>query len=65
MAAAAGNLLNDGINRYTYDVANRLTSLVEGGTNHTTTMGYNGLGEGIRQTTEGVRTDYLLDLPLH
>jgi uncharacterized protein RhaS with RHS repeats len=39
-----GNLLSDGVNTYTYDSVNRLTSV-----NGTTTYQYNGLGDRISQ----------------
>jgi hypothetical protein len=50
---ANGNLLNDGVNSYTYDFANRLTSV-----NGTVNYGYNGLND--RLTQNGVQ--YTLDL---
>ena len=58
---ANGNLLQDQLGRvYTYDSADRLTSLVQGGS--TFTFSYNGLGDRLRQTVNGVPTDYSLDL---
>jgi len=52
-----GNLLSDGVNTYTYDSANRLTSV-----NDTTTYQYNGLGDRISQMVNNVTTNYTLDL---
>jgi len=49
-----GNLLNDGVNAYTYNSANRLTSISGG---QTATYGYNGLGDRLSQN--GV--NYTLD----
>ena len=51
-----GNLLNDGVNTYVYDQANRLISV-----NGQTTFGYNGLGDRLRQTVNGVTTTYAND----
>jgi RHS repeat-associated protein len=58
---ANGNLTNDGVNTYAYDAANRLTTYTPG-TDPATSFYYNGLGDRYRQTTNGVNTDYLLDL---
>ncbi|MBI3242750.1 MAG: hypothetical protein HYZ49_10705 [Chloroflexi bacterium] len=55
-----GNLLNDGTNEYTYDAANRLTSVTGGG--NTSSYAYNGLGDRVSQTVNGVTTNYTLDL---
>jgi len=55
-----GNLLSDGVNTYTYDHANRLASASGGGYN--ATYGYNGTGDRLRQTVNGVTTSYTLDL---
>jgi len=58
---ANGNLLQDHLGRvYTYDSADRLTSLVQGGS--TFTFAYNGLGDRLQQTVNGVPTHYSLDL---
>jgi RHS repeat-associated protein len=54
---ANGNLLNDGVNAYTYDSANRLKTF-----NGTSSYSYNGLGDRIRQTVNGQQTNYTLDL---
>jgi RHS repeat-associated protein len=54
---ANGNLLNDGANTYTYDSANRLTSV-----NGTGSYAYNGLGDRLQQTMNGAVTNYTLDL---
>ncbi len=52
-----GNLLNDGVNTYTYDSANRLTSF-----NGTSSYAYNGLGDRLTQTVNAQTTNYTLDL---
>ncbi len=54
-----GNLLNDGMQAYTYDQANRLGTVVQGGT--TTTFGYNGVGDRLQQTVGITTTHYVLD----
>ncbi len=55
-----GNLLNDGTNTYTYNYANRLVSLTDGV--NTYAYVYNGLGDRVQQTENGVVTTYQLDL---
>lgn len=55
-----GNLLNDGLLTYTYDQANRLKSATQGA--NTYTYAYNGVGDRLRQTANGVATNYTLDL---
>jgi RHS repeat-associated protein len=57
---ANGNLLDDGVSTYTYDHANRLTSVVQG--SDTYTFAYNGLGDRLQQTVNGIPTNYTLDL---
>jgi RHS repeat-associated protein len=57
---ANGNLLSDGVNTYAYDSANRLISASNA--THTSTYGYNGLGDRLRQTVNGQTTTYTLDL---
>jgi len=57
---AAGNLINDGTNQYTYDALNRTSSVRQGGT--TTTSSYNGDGTLVAQTANGVATLYTQDL---
>lgn len=59
---ANGNLLADGVYTYTYDMANRLATLRLGNTVYTYTYGYNGVGDRLRQVTNGVTTTYTLDL---
>jgi RHS repeat-associated protein len=53
------NLLNDGTRTFNYDTANRLTSVVSGAV--TTQFGYNGDGDRISQTVNGLTTEYILD----
>jgi RHS repeat-associated protein len=57
---ANGNLLDDGVSTYTYDHANRLTSVIQGG--DTYTFAYNGLGDRLQQTVNGIPTNYTLDI---
>ena len=57
---ASGNLLSDGISTYSYDSANRLTSIV--GSQSMSSYVYNGLGDRLQQTVESVPTNYTLDL---
>ena len=54
-----GNLLNDGVYTYTYDHANRLTSVVGPSSS---SYAYNGLGDRLQQTVDGVTTEYVLDV---
>ena len=55
-----GNLLSDGMNTYTHDHANCLATASGGG--NTVGYNYNGLGDRVRQTVNGVTTSYTLDL---
>jgi RHS repeat-associated protein len=55
-----GNLLSDAVSTNTYDHANRLSSVVDGP--NTYTFAYNGMGDRLRQTINGVPTLYTLDL---
>ncbi len=55
-----GNLLSDGTRTFQYDTADRLTQVVSGTT--TSVFAYNGLGDRLRQTVNGVPTNYTLDL---
>jgi YD repeat-containing protein len=57
---ANGNLLSDGVRTFTYDAANRLTSVTSG--TLTTTFEYDGLGNRMAQTVDGVTTEYALDV---
>jgi YD repeat-containing protein len=56
---ANGNLLNDGVSTYTYDHADRLTQVANG--TLTTEFAYNGVGDRVAKTVDGVTTDYVLD----
>jgi len=55
-----GNLLSDGASTYTYDKANRMKTVVQGSTTYGNV--YNGQGDRLRQTVNGVPTTYVLDL---
>lgn len=57
---AKGNLLWDGVSTYTYDHANRLTGVGQG--SDTYAFAYNGLGDRLRQTVNGVTVDYTIDI---
>jgi RHS repeat-associated protein len=57
---ANGNLLSDGINSYTYDHANRLKTADDG--QSSSSYAYNGQGDRLQQTVDGVTTTYTLDL---
>ncbi|MDL1895771.1 hypothetical protein FBQ82_05825 [Anaerolineae bacterium CFX7] len=48
------------MNTYVYDQANRLIS-VNGQTSNVT-FAYNGVGDRLRQTVDGITTNYTLDL---
>jgi RHS repeat-associated protein len=56
----AGNLLNDGVNTYTYDHANKLTMVQ--GPSSIVSFTYNGLGDRLTETIDGATTVFLLDL---
>ncbi|MBI3159529.1 MAG: hypothetical protein HYZ26_08035 [Chloroflexi bacterium] len=57
---ANGNLLSDGTSNYTYDHGNRLEAVGQGGVTYT--YAYNGDGDRLQQTVDGVTTNYTLDL---
>jgi YD repeat-containing protein len=57
---ANGNLLSDGARSSVYDAANRLTSVTSG--TLTTTFEYDGLGNRMAQSVDGVETRYALDV---
>jgi RHS repeat-associated protein len=57
---ANGNLLNDGMRTYTYNHANRLVGVSQGGDEYA--FGYNGIGDRLKQTVNGDPTAYTLDL---
>jgi RHS repeat-associated protein len=54
-----GNLLSDGVRTYSYDHANRLTSVTSG--TLTTEFVYNGAGDRVARTVDGVTSEYVLD----
>jgi RHS repeat-associated protein len=54
-----GNLLSDGLRSYAYDHANRLTQVVSG--TLTTQFTYNGAGDRVAKTVDGLTTEYVLD----
>jgi RHS repeat-associated protein len=54
---AAGNLLNDGPNSYTYDAENRIKSVNSGATTYT----YDAEGRRVAKTTGGSLTDFIYD----
>ena len=56
---AYGNLVDDGVNTYSYDAAMRLISVTDGVT--TTSHTYNGDGDRISQTVDSVTTTYVID----
>ena len=58
---ANGNLLDDGVNTYIYDSANRLKTM-NSGQPSVSSYQYNGLGDRLSQTVNGVTTTYTLDL---
>jgi RHS repeat-associated protein len=55
---ANGNLLSDGVNTYSY-TNNKLSSIT--GNNLNAAIQYNGLGNRVSQTVNGVTTNYVLD----
>jgi RHS repeat-associated protein len=55
-----GNLLNDGVNTYSYNHANRLISVV--GPSTSSSYAYNGLGDRLQQTVDSVTERYTLDI---
>ncbi len=56
---ANGNLLSDGVRSYSYDHADRLVRVVSG--TSTTEFAYDGVGDRVAKTVNGVTTDYVLD----
>ena len=56
---ANGNLLNDGINTYTYDFANRLKTLSNANT--TANYAYNGMSDRLQETVNGNTTTFTMD----
>jgi RHS repeat-associated protein len=59
--AVNGNLLSDGVYTYGYDHANRLVSVTSNQLS-VSSYQYNGQGDRLRQTVNGVTTNYTLDL---
>jgi YD repeat-containing protein len=57
---SAHRLLNDGVNTYTYDSANRLISFTNATT--TVTYRYNGLNDRLQETVNGITTTFTMDL---
>jgi YD repeat-containing protein len=57
---ANGNLLSDNVSEYTYDPANRLSSVEQ--ENNSYTFAYDGLGDRLQQTVNSQTTNYTLDL---
>jgi RHS repeat-associated protein/CSLREA domain-containing protein len=55
-----GNLLNDGMNTYNYDSANRLKSITQGG--NVRAFAYNGLDDRLQETFNGQTTTFTMDL---
>jgi YD repeat-containing protein len=55
-----GNLLDDGVNTYAYDHANRLMTVT--GPEITASYAYNGLGDRLEQTVDGIPTQFTMDL---
>lgn len=56
---AYGNLTSDGMKTYAYDAENRLLSVTEGVS--TTMYTYNGDGDRVSQTVDGITTTYVND----
>jgi RHS repeat-associated protein len=56
---ANGNLLSDGVNTYTYSIEGRLLSVSDGAS--TTSYTYNGDGDRVSQTVDGMMTHYVID----
>jgi RHS repeat-associated protein len=58
-----GNLLSDGTNTYIYDSANRLKSVTSiSNPSLVTSYQYNGLGDRLKETVNGVTTTFTTDL---
>ena len=55
-----GNLLSDGTSTYTYNHANRLAGVAQDGVAYS--YAYNGMGDRLQQSVDGVTTNYTLDL---
>jgi YD repeat-containing protein len=54
-------MLNNSTNEYAYDAATRLISVNNTQTSTLSTFAYNGLGDRVSQTVNGVATNYTLD----
>ncbi len=57
---AAGNLLNDGVSRWSYDALGRMTGVAKG--QQSRTYSYNGAGMLVAETSAGSTTRYVQDL---
>jgi RHS repeat-associated protein len=55
-----GSLLSDGTSTYTYNYANRLAGVTQDGVSYS--YAYNGMGDRLQQSVDGVTTNYTLDL---
>jgi RHS repeat-associated protein len=55
-----GNLLNDGVNTYTYNAANQLKTLT--GPSVNASYAYNGMGDRLQQVHNGQTTTFTMDL---
>ena len=55
-----GNLLSDGTSTYTYNHANRLAGVTQDGVTYS--YAYNGMGDRLQQSVDGMATNYTLDL---
>jgi YD repeat-containing protein len=55
-----GNLLNDGVNAYSYDSANRLQAVSN--QQSAINYAYNGLNDRLQETVNGITTTFTMDL---
>jgi RHS repeat-associated protein len=54
-----GNLLNDGVNTYTYNAANQLKTMTSPSVN--ASYAYNGMGDRLQQVHNGGTTNFMMD----